>query len=373
MTADSKGKVGKPHKNPSKVDNSERIDLATFMHSIRTQANSVMFAHQSLCNPKISTLLKAPHRGFICGCPNMSKKMILKYLNPSPPTAKGHMKQPRHGIQSTTKMPATLVPPQITPVPVTRYDIPPAKLGALHHVQEPIPAVRPLILPLFQAPPAYPGPAYGAIQGNHPPRLGLNVIDDDKNESITNVFCFGAFADKRDGVVYNDLTGLFQFMLLDGSVCFFVMFHYKTNAILVTPVAGLDDKNIFKAYKMQFDILTSKGYKPKINIMDNQATKHIKAFLTKQQCQLQLDKPHNHRLNAAKRAVQTFKDALIAALATTDSNFPLQLWDKITPQVQNTLNMMRASRINQTMPAYEQLNGPYDWNRYPLRRWGTKR
>ncbi len=61
-TAESKGKVGKPHKNQSKVDNSERIDIATFTHSIRTRANSVMFAHQSLCNPKISTLLKATHQ-----------------------------------------------------------------------------------------------------------------------------------------------------------------------------------------------------------------------------------------------------------------------------------------------------------------------
>ena len=211
-------------------------------------------------------------------------------------------------------------------------------------------------------PSAYPGPAYGAIQGNHPTRLGPNIIDDDEPESNANVFCFGAFADKRDGVVYNDLTGLFPFMSLDGSVCFFVLYHYEANAILATPVAGLDDKSIFKAYKMQFDNLTSKGYKPKINIMDNQATKHIKAFLTEQQCQLQLVEPHNHRLNAAERAIQTFKDAFIAELATTDSNFPLQLWDKITLQVQNTLNMMRASRIDSTVSAYEQLNGPYDWN-----------
>ena len=113
---------------------------------------------------------------------------------------------------------------------------------------------------------------------------------------------------------------------------------------------------------MQFNNLTSKGYKPKINIMDNQATKHIKAFLMEQQCQLQLAEPHNHRLNAAERAIQTFKDAFIAALAITDSDFPLQLWDKITPQVQNTLNMMRSSRINQTMSAYKQLNGLYDRN-----------
>ncbi len=73
---------------------------------------------------------------------------------------------------------------------------------------------------------------------------------------------------------------------------------------------------------MQFDDLTSKGYKPKMNIMDNQATKHIKQFLTEQQCQLQLVEPHNHQLNATERAIQTFKDAFIAALATTGSDFP---------------------------------------------------
>ena len=140
----------------------------------------------------------------------------------------------------------------------------------------------------------------------------------------------------------------------------------------MTPVAGLDDKSIFKAYKMQLDNLTSKGYKPKINIIDNQATKHIKAFLTEQQCQLQLVEPHNHQLNAGERAIQTFKDAFIAALTTTNSNFLLQLWEKITPQVQNTLNMMRASCIIQTISAYKQVNGPYDWNRYPLAPMGCK-
>jgi hypothetical protein len=82
--------------------------------------------------------------------------------------------------------------------------------------------------------------------------------------------------------------------------------------------------------------------------------------------------PHNHQVNAAERAIQTFKDAFIAALTMTDSNFPLQLWDKITPQVQDMLNMMHASRVNPTISAYEALNGPYDWNRYPLAPLGCK-
>ena len=106
--------------------------------------------------------------------------------------------------------------------------------------------------------------------------------------------------------------------------------------------------------------------------MDNQATKHIKQFLTENECKLQLVEPHNQRVNAAERAIQTFKDAFIAALATTDSNFPLQLWDKITPQVQDTLNMMRTSRVDPAKLAYEILNGPYDWNRYPLAPLGCK-
>jgi hypothetical protein len=82
--------------------------------------------------------------------------------------------------------------------------------------------------------------------------------------------------------------------LLDGSICFFVLYHYKANAILAMPIAGLDDISIFNAYKMQFKGLTSRGFKPKRCIMDNQTTKHIKAFLTEQQCKLQLVEPHNH-------------------------------------------------------------------------------
>jgi hypothetical protein len=113
---------------------------------------------------------------------------------------------------------------------------------------------------------------------------------------------------------------------------------------------------------MQFEGLVLKGFKPKMNIMDNQATKHIKAFLTQQQCKLQLLEPHNHIMKVAERFIQTFKDAFIAALATIDSKILLQLWDKITPQVQDTLNLMQASRINPAIFAYKAHNGPYDWN-----------
>ncbi len=87
---------------------------------------------------------------------------------------------------------------------------------------------------------------------------------------------------------------------------------------------------------------------------------------------MQVVKPHNHQVNAAEQVIQTFNDAFIAALATTDSEFPLQLWDKLAPQVQNMLNLLQKSRTNPNILAYKALNGPYNWDRYPLAPPGCK-
>ena len=321
------------------------VDIATFSHSIRTRGNGVKFAHQSLCNPKISTLLKAVRRGFLRGCPNMTEKLILKYLNPSPATAKGHMKRPRHGIKSTRR--------QVRSDASTAPTIP----------------VIPSLDVLHAAPTQHDAPIveFPAPVGFFQPHDRIpNIIIDDDDDSVANIFCSAAFADKFSGVVYSDLTGNFPFMSFDGNVCFLVVYHYET------PIAGLDDMTIFQAYKAIFNDLTEKGFKPKLNVMDNQATKYIRKFLTEEECKLQLVEPHNHRVNAAERAIQTFKDAFIAALATTDRDFPLQLWDKLTPQVITCLNLLRASRTDPTKSAYEILNGPYDWNRYPLAPLGCK-
>ena len=94
--------------------------------------------------------------------------------------------------------------------------------------------------------------------------------------------------------------------------------------------------------------------------MDNQATNYIKKFLTKEECRLQLVELHNHWVTAAEQAIQTFKDVFISALPTTNRDFSLQLWDKLTPQVINMLNMLRASHINPMKSAYEILHGSYN-------------
>jgi hypothetical protein len=84
---------------------------------------------------------------------------------------------------------------------------------------------------------------------------GPNVIEDDCDASLANVFSFGAFADKNTGVMYHDMTGNFPFRSLDGYICYLIMYHYELNSILATPIDGTDDMTIFDAYKKNFEML----------------------------------------------------------------------------------------------------------------------
>ena len=183
----------------------------------------------------------------------MTNMLILKYLNPSAATAKGHMKCRHHGIQSTQPKPGPHMPP--TNVAGPRINL--------------VPIIAPPVwlVPQFEL--VYPISANGEQRGS-------SVIVNNGDKSITNIFCFGAFANKNTGIVYHDLTGSFPFMSFDGMVCFFELNHYESNAILAPP---LQDWTMLPfSYFKEF---SAKKFKPKLNIMDSQATKHIKTILTK--------------------------------------------------------------------------------------------
>jgi hypothetical protein len=61
-----------------------------------------------------------------------------------------------------------------------------------------------------------------------------------------------------------------------------------------TAYKNFTDECILAAYKQQFKLLESKGHKIKLNVMDNQASRVIKEYLTLQRCQNLLVKPNKH-------------------------------------------------------------------------------
>jgi hypothetical protein len=106
--------------------------------------------------------------------------------------------------------------------------------------------------------------------------------------------------------------------------------------------------------------------------MDNACSVAVEAYIKSERISIQLVPPHNHHVNAAERAIATFKEHFIAALATVDAHCPLQLRDEFLPQVELTLNMLRFSCRDPTKSADQEVYGTFDFNKTPLAPLGTK-
>jgi hypothetical protein len=66
-------------------------------------------------------------------------------------------------------------------------------------------------------------------------------------------------------------------------------------------------------------------------------------YLKDSNIKYQLAAPGQHRINAAKRAIRTFKNHFIAGLCIVDDNFPINLWDRLLPQALVTINLLQGS------------------------------
>ena len=117
---------------------------------------------------------------------------------------------------------------------------------------------------------------------------------------------------------------------------------------------------------MVFNHLTSRGLRPKLQKLDNEASVMLIDFLIDNGVGFQLTPAGIHRRNTAERAIRTWKNHFIANLCGTDPNLPLELWDKLIPQCIMTLNLLCKSRINPKLSAFSQTEGAFDFNKTPL-------
>eukprot|EP00970_Alexandrium_tamarense_P017799 scaffold11398_cov137-Alexandrium_tamarense.AAC.1 len=306
------------------------LELANNAYTMTSKSELIKFLHQCAFSPTIPTWIKAIDNGQFSSWPGLTSAAVRKYLPPSPATDKGHMKRLRQNIRSTR-------PKQHSPSTTAEDNM--------------ANRLKQLISEELDANP----PAEKMEEGNG-----------------TNVFCFAAIADKIEGTVYVDNTGRFPVRSLEGHLYLFILYDYGSNAILVEALKTMESKEFIAAFQKKISYLTQRGFKPRFNVIDNIVSKAVQSFLEEHQIGMQIVEPHNHRVNAAERAIQTFKDHYIAGLSTTDKDFPLQLWDQLLEQAQDSLNMLRTSRVNPRLSAYHVLEGPHDFNRMPWAPPGTK-
>ena len=104
-----------------------------------------------------------------------------------------------------------------------------------------------------------------------------------------------------------------------------------------------------------------------LKILDNEASAEYKrAIKTKWNANYQLVPPNTHRINAAERAIRTFKEQFLSILAGVAPDFPRNLWELLLPQTELTLNFIRQATLDPTRSAWSYFHGPFNYDTTPI-------
>jgi hypothetical protein len=111
-----------------------------------------------------------------------------------------------------------------------------------------------------------------------------------------------------------------------------VVYSFDCNNIKQVAMKSKSASEWLKAFGEIFQELTSRGFKPKLQTIYNEASSALKSYFTENDLTYQLVPLHCHRRNAAERPFRTFKEHFVAGLASVDLYFPMHMWDRLLPQ-----------------------------------------
>jgi hypothetical protein len=285
--------------NLRKVYQQHPHEVANNVYELYNTGALVKYLHKTMFSPTQSSLLQAVKNGHLITWTGLTEQAINTHLKLTPATATGHMNQRRQNIRSTSK---NRVTSDISDEYVT------------------------------------------------PAGLGNN----------TNLV-YAVLVDQ--GQLYTDLTGKFPVRSSKGIWYVMVCYVFDCNYVKVFPMKSRSASEWVKAYDLIHQELTVKGFKPKIQTLDNEASAALKNFFTTNDVDYQIVPPHCHRRNAAERAICIFKEHFVAGMASVEPDFPLQVWDRLLPQAEMTLNLLRTSRQYPQLSAAAHFHGMVDYNK----------
>ena len=143
-------------------------------------------------------------------------------------------------------------------------------------------------------------------------------------------------------------------------------YNFDANFIKSKALKNREAKTIGDLYLEFNEYFANAGVKPNTWVMDNETSKQLKNALQKEKMTHQLVPAYSHRSNAAERAIQTWKNHFKTGLALVDPKFPIKEWDRLLPQCDLSLNLLRSSRINPKISAHAYMEGAFNYNKTPL-------
>ena len=272
-------------------------------------ADYVAFTHAAMCSPPVESFGKALRAGFFGNLPRITARMLSDNPPASIATAKGHLNRNRQSQRH-------------------RVRVSTAAADARGHTDD------------------------SAEQEDAPSQVVLNIIMNmpQRNNS--------------------DLTGKVPVCSSTGNN--YILISVFNSYIHMEPMPSRDGAQYVAALRRTIEFFRDLGHEVTHQRMDNETSRALERYMQEEGISIQFVPPHNHRANPAERGIQTAKNHLISALAGTHVNFPANLWDKILPQVELTMNLLRPFAADRSISAYEGVfRRKYDFEAHPIAPCGT--
>ena len=307
----------------------------------QTHSDLADFLHAACFSPVISTFHHAVKNNHFITWPGLTPQLISKHLTKKIATAKGHLNQERKHLQSTKSN----QPDYKKYIESIKNNIKRLRTS----LPDGVSLADTLKKDIFD-------------DAFHPPQ---------ENNIKTNDVIY-ALIDSKSGLGYMDLTGRFPYQSSRGNNYLMVAYNYDANAILVEALKNRQAASIVDAWTLINKKLNEAGIQPNTYILDNECSSELKKAFHKDSIGFQRVPPSCHRANMAERAILTFKSHFKAGLASLDPDYPIREWDRLLPQAEMTLNLLRSSRLNPKLSAHAFLFGQFDYNKTPIVPPGTK-
>ena len=324
------------HDLHSIIDDNVLPQANVILRKDKTKSELADYFHACCLFPVLSTFITAIQRGHFSSWPGLTVDLVTKHLTKNIHTEQGHLRQEYKNLQSTDhKDKLRKIQANITRLKMMNPDVTSQDIIRSNSINDCLPSS--------------PSP-----------------------NQRSNSVIYNVFSTDPTGLGYTDLTGRFPYCSSRGNEYIFVGYHYDANAILAIAIPDRKSTTLVNAWKTLHEKFTAAGVAPDTYIQDNEISKDLKYCFSENDIKFQLVPPHNHRANAAERAIQTFKSHFIAGLSGLDPNFPIKQWDRLLEQSVLTLNLLRSARLNPKLSAHSFLFGEFNFTSTPLAPIGTR-
>ena len=132
-----------------------------------------------------------------------------------------------------------------------------------------------------------------------------STAPDNKNKILRahNVF---ASCEPISGKRFSNLPGRFPVTSTQGMNHMLLFYDCNRNAILCEPMKNRTGPTIVGAYKVIITLLNTRGLKPSLQRLHNEASVMLREFTTSDSIYFQLSPPNIHCCNATERAIRAF-------------------------------------------------------------------